>query len=114
LVFWNLFEFSLTEITEKSIYLPHSESKSYRINSIKSFSSRSFQQHQKTHCNSWEIFSEKIIQYSRTWTPQVHATFLLESFPKRPRTWSETLRSVDHICTSETNKLPCFLDRLHH
>jgi hypothetical protein len=28
-------------------YLPHSESKSYQINSIKSCSSRSFQQHQR-------------------------------------------------------------------
>jgi hypothetical protein len=28
-------------------YLPHSESKSYQINSIKSSSSRSFQQHQR-------------------------------------------------------------------
>ncbi len=31
----------------KNQYLPHSESKSYRINSIKSCSSRSFQQHQR-------------------------------------------------------------------
>ncbi len=31
----------------KNQYLPHSESKSYKINSIKSCSSRSFQQHQK-------------------------------------------------------------------
>jgi hypothetical protein len=31
----------------KNQYLPHSESKSYQINSIKSCSSRSFQQHQR-------------------------------------------------------------------
>jgi hypothetical protein len=31
----------------KIFYLPHSESKSYQINSIKSCSSRSFQQHQR-------------------------------------------------------------------
>ncbi len=37
LVFWNLFEFSAAEITSKSIS-PHSESKSYQINSIKSCS----------------------------------------------------------------------------
>jgi hypothetical protein len=41
--FWNLFEFSEAEIK----YLPHSESKSYQTNSIKSCSSKSFQQHQK-------------------------------------------------------------------
>jgi hypothetical protein len=46
LVFWNLFEFSATK-SFKNQYLPHSESKSYQINSIKSCSSRSFQQHQK-------------------------------------------------------------------
>jgi hypothetical protein len=31
----------------KNQYLPHSESKSYQINSIKSCSSRSFQEHQR-------------------------------------------------------------------
>jgi hypothetical protein len=31
----------------KNQYLPHSESKSYQINSTKSYSSRSFQQHQR-------------------------------------------------------------------
>ncbi len=46
LVFWNLFEFS----GQKSLLnecLSHCESKSYRINSIKSCSSRSFKQHQR-------------------------------------------------------------------
>jgi hypothetical protein len=46
LVFWNLFEFAVADITLKSIS-PHSESKSYPKNSIKSCSSRSFQQHQR-------------------------------------------------------------------
>jgi hypothetical protein len=42
------------------------------------------------------IFNEKIIQYSRTFAPQVqmswnqaHAPLLIESFPKRPGTQSE-------------------------
>ncbi len=42
------------------------------------------------------IFSEEIIQYSRTFVRQVqtswnqaHAPLLVESFPKTPRTWSE-------------------------
>jgi hypothetical protein len=43
LIFWNLFEFSAL----KNQYLPHFESKSYEINSIKSCSSRSFQQDQR-------------------------------------------------------------------
>jgi hypothetical protein len=33
--------------TLKNQYLPHSESTSYQINSIESWSSRSFQQHQR-------------------------------------------------------------------
>jgi hypothetical protein len=53
----------------------NSESKSYQINPIKSCSSRSFQQHQRhipipPKCLVTNlIFSEKIIQYSRTSTP---------------------------------------------
>jgi hypothetical protein len=35
------------QISLKNQYLPHSESKSYQINSMKSCSSRSFQQHQR-------------------------------------------------------------------
>jgi len=46
LVFGNLFEFQWQK-SLKNQYLPHSESKSYQINSIKSCPSRSFQQHQK-------------------------------------------------------------------
>ncbi len=45
------------------------------------------------------IFSEKIIQYSRTFALQVqmswnqaHAPLLVESFPKTPRTWFEASR----------------------
>ncbi len=45
------------------------------------------------------FFSEEIIQYSRTFALQVQtlwnqadAPFLIESFPKRPRTWSEASR----------------------
>ncbi len=46
LVFWNLLNFQW----QKSLlnqYFPHSESKSYQINSIKSCSSRSFQKTQR-------------------------------------------------------------------
>ncbi len=107
-IFWNLFEFSVAEITSKSISFkikinPHFESKSYQINSIKSCTSRFFQT-PKAHSKSSEIFrlqfnlifSEEIIQYSRTFAPQVqtpwnqaHAPLLVESFPKTPRMQSE-------------------------
>jgi hypothetical protein len=99
LVFWNLFEFSAKNKSLKNQYLPHSKSKSYQINSIKSCSSRSFEQHQR-HIPFVRIFqlgfnliyTEEIIQYSRTSIPQVqtpYAPLLLESFPKRSRTPSE-------------------------
>jgi hypothetical protein len=72
------FGFCLNFQWQKSLnnqYLPHSESKSYQINFIKSCSSRSFQQDQRhvpippkfsatIKFNS--IFYEEIIQYSRT------------------------------------------------
>jgi hypothetical protein len=68
-------EFSALEITLK-INISHvSESKSYQINSIKSYSSRSFHQHQrhipippkkKKKLKFNLIFREEIIQYSRT------------------------------------------------
>jgi hypothetical protein len=45
----------------KNQYLPHSESKSYQINCIKSCSSRSFQEHLKALSNSSEIFSFDLI-----------------------------------------------------
>jgi hypothetical protein len=74
LVFWNLFEF-LRQKSLKNQYLPHSKSKSYQINSIKSYTSRSFQQHQM-HIPIPAKFSasEKIIQYSRTFAPQVQTS----------------------------------------
>jgi hypothetical protein len=59
-------------------YLPHSESKSHQINSIKSCSSRSFQNTKGTFqfLQNWKlqfnlIFSEEIIQYLRTSPLQV-------------------------------------------
>ncbi len=60
----------------KNQNLSQSESKSYQINSIKSCSSRSFQEHQrhipippKYQLQYNLIFSEEIIQYSRTFAP---------------------------------------------
>ncbi len=64
-------EFSAPEITLKIDISHVSESKSYQINSIKSYSSRSFHQHQrhipkKNKLKFNLIFREEIIQYSRT------------------------------------------------
>jgi hypothetical protein len=97
----------------KNQYLAHSGSKSYQINSIKSCSSRSFQQHQSHipippnfQLRFNLIFNDEIIQYSKTfalqvqtsWT-QAHAPLLIKSFPKTPRTQSEASRFVDFITT---------------
>jgi hypothetical protein len=85
-------------------YLPHSESKSYQINSIKSShqdlsnnTRGTFQILQSFQLWFNLIFSAEIIQYSRTFAPQVqtswnqaHAPLLIKSFSKTPRIWSES------------------------
>jgi hypothetical protein len=47
----------------KTQYLPHSESKSYQINSIKSCSSRSFQQHQRHILIPPKFFGYDLIEF---------------------------------------------------
>jgi len=100
----------------KNQYFPHSESKSYLINSIKSCSSRSFQQHHKKFQFLWNfqlwfdlIFSEKIIQYSRTFctaSSNVMEPSLPRAFQRHQKTpWSEASQfggSPNH----KTNYLP--------
>jgi hypothetical protein len=103
----------------KDQFLPHSESKSYQINSIKSCSSRSFQQHQNFQLQLNLIFKEEIIQYSRTSAPQVqilwnqaHAPLIVESFPKTPRTRFEASQfGGSHNYKTRQNKLPSFIDK---
>ncbi len=96
---------------KNQLSLPHSESqKSYQINSIKSCSSRSFQQHPKAHTplklwnfqlqflicfsvkkksfNIQELFA-LLLQVQTPWNQANAPLLLLQSFPKRPRTWSE-------------------------
>jgi hypothetical protein len=66
------------------------------------------------------IFNEKIIQYSRTFAPQVqtswnqaHAPLLIESFPKRPRMRFEAFLfgGFDKYKQNKTNKVPSFIER---
>ncbi len=65
------------------------------------------------------IFSEKIIQYPRSFAPQVLTSWnqahapLLKSFPKTPRTLSEAspFGGSDNYSTKKTNCL-FFIDRL--
>ncbi len=93
-----VFEIYLNFQLQKSLqnqYLPHSESKSYQTNSTKSCSSRSSNNTKGTlqFFRNFQlrfnfIFSEEIIQYSKTFASQVqtpwnqaHAPLLIESFP---------------------------------
>jgi hypothetical protein len=84
----------------KNQYLPHSESKSYQINPLNSAhqdlsnnTKGTFQFLRNFQLRFNLIFSEEIIQYSRTFALQVqmswnqaHAPLLVKSFPKTPRT----------------------------
>jgi len=90
------------QISLKNQHLPHSESKSYQINSIKFCSSRCFQQHQRhipipptfsatiTFNFQWRNQSINIQELLRrkSWN-QANAPLLLESFPNKQRTWFE-------------------------
>jgi hypothetical protein len=119
LVFWN--EFSPAEITLKLNISPtHSETKSYQINSIRSCSSRSFEQVQR-HIpippkifNYNLIFSEEIIQYSRTFARQLQTSWnqaLVKRFPKTPRTHNLKHPSSMNLITTKQNKLPSLIER---
>ncbi len=63
------------------------------------------------------IFSEEIIQYSRTSTSQVQTKPLHPSssraFQRDQEHDLKHPRSVDLIATNKTNKLPCFIDRFY-
>jgi len=127
LVFWIFLNFQWQK-SRKNQYLPHSESKSYQINSIKSSHQHLFNNIKGTFqfLHNFQLqyklfFNEKIIRYSRTFTLQVQtpwnqadAPLLLESFPKRPRTRFEASGfSESHkYKQNNTNKLPSFIDRL--
>ncbi len=76
----------------KNQYLPHCESKSCQINSIKSCSSRSFQQHQRHIPIPLKI--------SRTFAPQVQTAW--EPSPCTPRCWEF---SKDTITRSKASRL---------
>jgi hypothetical protein len=105
----------------KNQYLPHSDPKSYQINSIKSCPSRSFQQHQR-HIPIPPKFSA-IIQFNFQW--KNHSIFknfcttspnamepspctpLVESFPQTARTRSEA--SWFGGSHNYKNKVPSFM-----
>jgi hypothetical protein len=120
----------------KNQYLPHSESKSYQINSIKSLLNKIFLNNTKCTFQFLRnfqlrfnlIFSEEIIQYSRTFawqvqTPwnQAHAPFLVEpTKPVHPSSSRAFQRHQRHdlkhpsevgLITTKQNKLPSFIDR---
>jgi hypothetical protein len=109
---------------EKSLrtqHLAHSESKSYQINSIKSCSSRSFQQHQRhipipPKFSAWTQFNfewknHKILKSFCTVCP---------SQAMHPSSWRAFQRHQKHdlkhtssvyLIVTEQNKQPSFIDR---
>ncbi len=114
-----IFEFSAVEITEKStsptFWIQILSNKFHSILRIKIFPSTPNAHFKSSEIFSYLIFSEEIIQYSRTFAPQVqtlcnqaHAPLLVESFPKTPRTSSKASDSMDLITTrqNKTNYLP--------
>jgi len=116
------FEIYLNFQRQKSLknpYLPHSESKSYKINSIKSCSSRSFQEHQrhipiplKNLATIYFKFQWRNHSIFKNLQSQAHAPLLLKSFPKTPRTWCEaSWFNGSPIYNTKQNKLHSFIDR---
>ncbi len=112
LVFWNLFEFSAGEITQNQ-YLPHFESKSCQINSIKSCSSKSFQQHQRHIPIPWKyLVAKKSFNIQDFWhcKSKRHGTKPMHPFSSRAfqRDNEHNLKhpsSVDLITTKQTTFL---------
>jgi len=108
----------------KHQYLPHSESKYYQINSIKSCSSRSFQNTkgsfqflQKFQLWFNSIFTEEVIQYSKTSTQhvqtpwnQANAPLLERAFERDEEHNLKHPSSVDPVSTKQ-NKQTTFLHR---
>ncbi len=97
--------------------------------SIKSCSSRSFQEHQRHIPSAPKIFSYDLIEFSmkksfniqellhckvqRPWN-QADGSLLLESFTKRPRMaiWSIPVQWISWVQNkTKQNKPPCFRDR---
>jgi hypothetical protein len=70
----------------KNQYLPHSESKSYQIKSIESFSSRSFQQHQRHIPVPFQIFTYDLIQFSvkKSFNIQEHLHHISKRYETKP------------------------------
>ncbi len=110
----------------KNQYFRHSKSKSYQLNSIKSSHQNLSKNTKGTFQVLWNfqlhfilIFNEKIIQYSKTFAPQVqtswnqaHAPLLIERFPKTPRKRFESSQfGGSHKYKIKQNKLPFIIDK---
>jgi hypothetical protein len=91
----------------KNQYLPHFESKSYQINSIKSCSSRSFQQHQK-HIPIPPAFSAEILIWFSVKKSFNIQEFFCTASPNvmEPSPWTRPSRRELSIGTKQTNNLP--------
>ncbi len=122
--FWNLFDFSVVEITFKSIFptiwiqiLPINFN-TFAHQDLSNNTKGTFQFIKKIQIGFNLIFNEKIIQFSRAFMlkvqmslNQAHAPLLLKSFPKRPKMWFEASQfSGSH--KSKQNKQTTFFHKL--
>ncbi len=111
----------------KNQYLPHFESKSYQINSIKILLIKIFATTSKAHSNSSSIFSYDLIWFSvkkpfniqellhcksERHGTKAHAPLLVESFPfQRDQECDLKASWFGGSHRYKTNKLPSFIDR---
>jgi len=101
---------------EKSLenqYLPHSESKSYQTNSIKSCSSRSLQQHLLGFNFNFQWKNHSIFKNSYTASPNAMKPSWCTPPPRElSKETKNMIRSilVPWISSVQTNKLPSFID----
>ncbi len=117
LVFWNLLNFQQQKSFKKQ-YLPHPPNltKKNPLNlthqDLSNNTKGTFQFLRNFQLQINVIFSEKIIQYSRTFAPQVqmswnqaHAPLLIKSFPKTPRTQCEASLFGGSHCNQACNSM---------
>jgi hypothetical protein len=123
--FWGIYLNFQWQKSLKNQYLPHSESKSYQTNSIKSCSLRSFQQHQRHIPIPLKKLSFDLINFQWknhsifmnfcTASPNVMepspCTSLLRAFQRHQEHNLKHPLSLVDLITTKQNKLPSFIDR---
>jgi hypothetical protein len=106
LVFWNLFEFSAAEITLKNQYLPHSESKSYQMNSPLNPAHQDLSNNTKSTFQFLQYFqgrSHSIFKNFYTASPNAMKPSQCTLLPRE--LWKESQRVFEQRALSRTKSL---------